>query len=576
MRISVAEAPVGRRSFQAFPLLFLMVMMTAATVARGADGAVRGGAVLSRCGLYQLGGSDVVLTLSGQDLPRPEMEAEGTRLLVTLRDTRLSLEKGLDALEGVPLILGMTASQESGDAVLRLTAAKPLQPHSRRGGERSKSHTLRLAATGKEDRGDMGFASPPGPATPTFPGTLPPPGERITLELRDIELQDLFRLLAEPLKKNLIIDSSLPSSRVTLALKDVPVGVVLDYLTRTFGVACCPLGEDTLVVGTRDGLSRLSGEEKTRAFPIAWADPAALVAPLSSLTGLPAGRFVADARLRTLYVTANPWKLEEAAALLERMDQPERQVMIHARIFEFAEGSSREVETAMNAVYDHWWFSYSPQGGARGGVIDDNGRGRAFTGPPSGYPVPGMTDLTTPLEGVWREFDAAFQALETRGRGRTLASPAVITVEGQEARIRLTEEYPYISARDDAGNPTWSTKTVGPQLTLTPRVGRDGFIDLQIAAETGEVMEMITGSTGERMPRTSTRSVTTRIRVRDGEPFVVGGLFHENQTRRRVGVPVLGSIPLLGELFTYRYDERGRTQVVILVIPYILDTTNGE
>ena len=106
---------------------------------------------------------------------------------------------------------------------------------------------------------------------------------------------------------------------------------------------------------------------------------------------------------------------------------------------------------------------------------------------------------------------------------------------------------------------------------MTPKVGRDGVITVKLEIETGEVLEMIRGSTGEQMPRPSTRSVSNQVRVRDGEPFVVGGLFRDNQTKNRVRIPVLGQLPILGELFTYRYNERRKTQVVMLVVPHILE-----
>jgi type IV pilus assembly protein PilQ len=109
-------------------------------------------------------------------------------------------------------------------------------------------------------------------------------------------------------------------------------------------------------------------------------------------------------------------------------------------------------------------------------------------------------------------------------------------------------------------------------MTLTPKIGRDGVITVEVDIETGEVLEMIAGSTGEQMPRTSTRKVTTNVRVRDGEPFVVGGLFRETDTRTTTRIPVLGSIPLLGEIFTFRNNLRENTQVAIVVVPYILNT----
>jgi type IV pilus assembly protein PilQ len=83
---------------------------------------------------------------------------------------------------------------------------------------------------------------------------------------------------------------------------------------------------------------------------------------------------------------------------------------------------------------------------------------------------------------------------------------------------------------------------------------------------------MITGSTGENMPQTSTRKVTTSVRVRNGEPFVGGGLFSDNKTQSKTRIPVLGWIPLLGELFTFRENQRSKTQVAVVVVPYILNT----
>ena len=562
------------RGFLCFRLLFLILLLAGAQ--DRASGAEQRGPSLTRCLIYQIGATEAVLELAGQDLPAPEVALEGTRARVTLRGVRSDRAEIPRDLEAVPLILDITAGQEAGDTVIRLTAAKPLRLHSRYGGARSRTHTLRLSA----EKAETAWGKSPSPAAsgPALHDPLPLPdrNEKITLDTRDIELRDVFRMLAGSLKKNVIIDPSVPSVHISLTMKDVPVSSALGYLMRAYDVSYCSLGADTLVIGTKEGLSRLSGDEEVRVFPVAYGDPAALIAPLARLTNLPDGKFAADARLRVLYVSATPWKLAEVAGILKEMDRPGPQVMIQAKIFEFAEGSSKELETALNAVYDHWWFSYSGQGGGRGGYIDDNRQGRSFTGPPSGYPLPGMTGLETPMTGIWREFDAAFRALETKGKGRTLANPSIIAIDGQKAQIRMTEDYPYISSRDDAGNPTWSTETVGPQLTLTPRVGRGGVIDLELTVATGDVIEMITGSTGEKMPRTSNRSITDRIYIHDGEPFVVGGLFRENQTRQRGRIPIVGQIPLLGELFTYRYDERSRTQVVILVIPYILKTPDGE
>ena len=74
------------------------------------------------------------------------------------------------------------------------------------------------------------------------------------------------------------------------------------------------------------------------------------------------------------------------------------------------------------------------------------------------------------------------------------------------------------------------------------------------------------------MPITTTRSVKTEVRVRDGMPFVIGGLFREDSTNNVSRIPILGNIPLLGELFTFRSNNKTKTQVVMIITPYILDS----
>lgn len=521
--------------------------------------------------MYQLGANEVIVGLKGKDLPEPELFFEGNQIQIIFKAVRLDAADMTDHSVTVPILSNVSTTQVSQDVVIAMTAESPMQLRSMRGIPPSDSYTLRLITSVKVDKMAREPAETkvavqrPVPTGPFASTAL------VTLDFRDTELRDVFRMLGAHLKKNIIIDPSLPPALVTMTLKNVPLSEAFAYLMKTYDIAYHMVGKDTLVVGTDDGLAKVTGREETRSFGVAYADPAALQAILVNMTRLPADRMIVDPRLRMLYVTSNPVKLSEVAALLQQLDRPGKQVMLQARILEFSDGAKLDVETALNAVYNHWWFSYTGQGGGRGGYIDDNRLGRNFT-PGTGALVPGVTDLATPMHGIWREFDVAFRAIEDKGQGKTLADPSVITLDGTEATVMLTEDYPYISARDDAGNPTWSTETVGPQLKMTPKIGRDGFITVNLSIETGEVLQMITGSTGEQMPRTSTRSVTTQVRVRDGEPFVVGGLFRDNRTTSRIRIPVLGQLPLLGELFTYRYNERRKTQVVMLVVPHILET----
>jgi type IV pilus assembly protein PilQ len=401
----------------------------------------------------------------------------------------------------------------------------------------------------------------------------------ITLDLRDTELRDVFRLLAAQLKKNIVIHDTLPPILVSMTYKNEPLSNVFGYLMKTYDIAYEIVGKDTIVVGTAAGLARLSGKEETRAYRIAYAEPAALSTLLPRLTKIGDSNLVVDDRLRTVYATGTPDVLEEVAIAIQKLDHPGKQVMLHARILQFNKGDSLQVENALNAVYDHWALGYS-NGALSGVYADDNRRGRPGTIPNTidrgRIMPPGLDSIRTPLEGTWREFDASFRALEEKTHTKTLANPSVITIDGVEASISLTEDYPYISGRDDAGNPTWSNITVGPVLKMTPRVGRgnngEKIVTLNLDLQTSDRIGFVIGSTGEQMPQTSRRQVVTNVRVRDGEPFVVGGLFREDKTNNKMRIPVLGQLPLLGEIFTHNVKNKSTTQVVMVVVPYVLDT----
>ena len=560
-------------------LLFLFLCLTSGSSEAAPRESVRnrraddwGWSRLSSFEFHQSGDSDLVISISGKDLPLPDVaHFDNNKTRIVLQDVqgeRVSPEHKENA---APLVVHVSKGQVDRDYVITITTERPLQLRTVRGVAPADSYTLRLTTTQQQQKiieEPMKTQQPQTLRVPTGPFAVNTP---ITLDLRDADLRDVFRMLAMQLKRNIIIDNSIPNVSVTMTVKNEPLSKVYDYLMKAYDLEYEFMG-DTIIVGTREGLARISGKRETRAYRIAYAEPGAVSRLLPNLTRIRSDALVVDERLRTVYATSTPEILEEVAIAIQNLDNPGKQIMLQARILEFTDDASFEVEQALNGVYNHWWFQYSGQDGVLGGYVDDNRRGR-----PAGItrPGPGATlpDILTPMQGIWREFDASFRALETRGKGKTLANPSVITIDGVEASIKLTQDYPYVSGRDrETYAALWTTQEVGPQLKMIPKVGRDGIVTIELNIETGEVLEMMVSSTGEQMPRTSTRTLTTTVRVRDGEPFVVGGLYSESTTNRRIRVPVLGSIPIVGEMFTFRFRDNKKTQVVIVVIPHILST----
>jgi len=398
----------------------------------------------------------------------------------------------------------------------------------------------------------------------------------VTLQLRDAEIKSVFRMLADMQKLNLLLDPSVPDMTVTFSFNGVPYNQAFSYLLR-MGDLSYKVTQGMLVVGKPESLGRTLGTEVVRSYQLSYAvdengvvrsDLTAALTGLLSLSKPP----TLDARNRQLYVTATEEQHKEIAALLEKLDHPGRQVMLEARIFEVSDSGTQDLEALVSSVYNHWIASFTSSG-LNAGYNYTNGPSESdgewalpVGGSVGGSPV---WDTVPMLGG--KMLSAGLRALETKGKGKNLANPSVITLDGQQANVSLTQNVKYASGVDSNGNVTFSEVQSGPRLNFLPIIGRDGVVTIKIDIETGEILNWRNAGMGAQAPETSSRRVSTTVRVRNGEPFVVGGLFQDNKTNSRNRIPVLGSIPLLGELFTFRHDDHRKTEVAMIVIPYILE-----
>ena len=394
-----------------------------------------------------------------------------------------------------------------------------------------------------------------------FTKTMP-----ITLDLRDVELRDVFRLFGKYIGMNVISDPSVPNSLVTMSLNQVPLNQAFSYIMKMYDVTYAIMGK-TIIVGTADSIAKVVGREGSRSYHIAYADLKQLGGILQGLTGVT--KVIADDRLKTLYVTGRLDQLDEVDSLLQRLDHPGRQIMLQARIVEISDKATKDFETMLDAVYNHWWMSYSKGGLNLGGSYTN--KDDAYT-TVDDRPGTQVTDMKNVAAGTLKLLDAGIVALVNNNKGKVIADPSVITIDGQKATIKLTENYPYVSQRDQAGNPTWSEKEVGPKLEFLPTIGRDGIVTVKLKISTGEIIGTYVGANKEEFPQTTNREVDTMVRVRDGEPFVVGGLFKDQKTKEVSKVPVLSDIPLLGQFFTARTSKNIKSELAMIVVPYILHT----
>jgi len=403
----------------------------------------------------------------------------------------------------------------------------------------------------------------------------------VTLQLRDAELKSVFRMLADMQKLNLFIDPSVPDMTITFSFNGVPYSEAFRYLLRAAELDY-KVENSMLIVAKPESLIRVLGNEITRSYKLSYAINADgqvrsdLTAALTGLISLPQPP-VLDAPNRELYITTSPEQHREVEALLEKLDKPGRQVMLEARIFEVSDNGRQDLETVVTGIYNNWLATFTASGVNVGYNYAnspwDNSNGDWSL--PIGGALGGSPVIERfPMEGA-KLLSTGLRALETKGKGKNIANPSVITLDGHQADIDLSRTVTYVSGVDSNGNPNISSVSYGPHMNFLPVIGRDGVVTIRIMIQAGDLIQFRSGGMGAQVPETSNRRVETTVRVRNGEPFVVGGLFQDIKTQSRNRIPVLGYIPLLGDLFTFRSDTHNKSEVAIIVIPYILDVPDS-
>lgn len=170
--------------------------------------------------------------------------------------------------------------------------------------------------------------------------------------------------------------------------------------------------------------------------------------------------------------------------------------------------------------------------------------------------------------------EVALSALSSRGNVRILSRPVLLAQNNQEARILIGSERPFVqvfrSLPTDAAvrDQVVQYRDVGTQLTLTPTINDDGYVNLQLA-------QQVSNATAEVQfgaPVISTREASTHLFVRDGQTVVIGGLVDRQQDRSRSGVPILKDIPLLGLLFGTTQRSETRSELFLFLTPHIITT----
>ena len=258
-----------------------------------------------------------------------------------------------------------------------------------------------------------------------------------------------------------------------------------------------------------------------------------------------------DRRLNAVILRGAPARLAEIKREIAMLDVPVTSVILETQFVELSETGARNLGLDFNNA-----------NGQITAVNVDYSKG-----------FPGFSD-TPRYGGVNAAFQVALYAQIAKGEGKIVSKPRISAQSGESAKIVTGDALPILTSIALSGVNAVQQQVeyvnVGVTLQIAPRITDDGFVTAHVFA----VVSSVTGFS-QGYPTISQREASTSATVRDGEPFVIGGLTEESRISNKSKIPLLGDIPLLGTLFTTEHTNRATRDLYIVVTPHIVVPHGG-
>ena len=380
---------------------------------------------------------------------------------------------------------------------------------------------------------------------PIVPGAPAGPGLIRLLEFRGVSMADVLSALSKLCGFNLVTDSSVQGT-ITLRLLDVTCEEALRYVLEANGLAFRRLGKN-LIVGSAEKLAPPPEVPETIAYHLSYGDVNAIRAAVAA--AVPGVRVAVDPRTNGLLITGTSAQHEEVVKVLGTLDVKIPQVVIQVSV----------VEVNITAVRGLGLWSGDTAAAAPGGI----GFGNVMLDSASRRLTFNLVSSTL--------LNFNLRALVNEGKAKILTSPRIATLDGNKATIQLATRVPIFTTQTTQGVATTTVSyiDVGVKLVTTPRVNTDNLITLSLTPEVSSLgtQEIFSGQSAFRV---NTRNADTTLAVPDGRTIVLGGLIDRSERTTVLKVPLLGDIPILGELFRTTDTNASETEVIFLITPQIV------
>lgn len=371
-------------------------------------------------------------------------------------------------------------------------------------------------------------------------------GDLYSAEVNDGDLAQALNVLAEVAELNLALYGDIRES-MRLKLHAVTLECLIESLFKGRRYSFALEGKTLYVSegGTHKALSA------SKLYPLRHVHSERALAYLGKFA--PSPNFVATEikEQNALLLGGSHFEIQMAVDLLKQIDIPALQVTLSCIVVEFKRGRGFEIGLHSGATRK----TAERDLGARG-YFDFMGKDFSAAG------AFGKIGLLPD------RFELELASLEENNQAEVLARPRLTTLNGNKAELNVTNTVYYLVSQVSAdGYPITDYRSFndGISLELTPSVTQEGRITLEVSPE----IKSAGRSSGDGPRDISTRNLKTMVVLADGETLCLGGLIRKSKSEVRSAVPFLGSIPLLGRLFSYTSEEEEENELAIFITPHV-------
>ena len=415
-------------------------------------------------------------------------------------------------------------------------------------------------------------------------------GRKISLDVKDADIQNLFRLIAEVSNLNVVVSDKV-KGKITLRLVNVPWDQALDIILKTKNLGMILEGNVMRIAPAQDiareeaeKLKQKKNKEKledlvVQLVPVNYATASDLKSKIKDLLS-ERGSVTVDDRTNTLIIKDIQANIDDAMALIKKLDAPTPQVLIEARIVEAATTFARDLGI-------QWGLEAGTEGGKRSAAIFSDVGTTGLTPPTDlnlnsalgtnnfAVSLPAAGEAGTlgavgftfgKLTGDPLFIDLKLSAGEVEGLTKTISRPRIITLDNTEAKISQGDSIPFETVSDSGTQTQFIDATL--DLTVTPHITPDGSVIMKIKASRNAIGSFRSAVTGT--PSISKKEASTEILVKDGETAVIGGIIVSDKSDNTSGLPALRKIPILGWLFKRNSIKDTQTELLIFITPKIV------